>query len=274
MSPDAGSHSLRAYYDLILPRTIKPVYTVTEAEGVYQGADSKVPARDWVAFWWAVLSSEVTYFDHHSHPHGEIHGELKYVDRALHYLAAMIVKAGLADHVQALGDPNIGGRTLAVPLLQCAVSIMARHPSQWDADRELRRLLVAITDTTSEEWSFASAARLVLAQDLRDEVLGAHPSGRADGNPARRSGRPRLDDPKANEKRMALRNAYENVRRVLQPGRGPMKLLNYFRDKKDFRDLVRQAGRDFNKHFFRSAIAWIKANPRSENRVRKGILTK
>lgn len=78
-------------------------------------------------------------------------------------------------------------------------------------------------------------------------------------------GRPILGEgPNATPQEKARRNVYELVRAAYKQGTGPAKLNKLFRDNKDFKDRVAQAGEALNEQLFRAAIAWIKEHPDQE----------
>jgi hypothetical protein len=123
--------------------------------------------RERVKVCWKALQIYVTWPDHHV--------PVRDFDSAfelLCWLAVTLRDAGLAPRVSALGGTDIGGRALAVPLLQRAVTIAEQHPNQFRADKQLKRLLGAVMDTKSPDRCYA---RTTLAFDLYDEMLADHP---------------------------------------------------------------------------------------------------
>jgi hypothetical protein len=71
----------------------------------------------------------------------------------------------------------------------------------------------------------------------------------------KRSGRPPLSDSKRPQD-MAKLNAYRLIRAVKEknPRWGPKTLQKHFKNDKDFRDLVKQAGLEYDTAFFRAAL--------------------
>ncbi len=84
-----------------------------------------------------------------------------------------------------------------------------------------------------------------------------------ESNPKGSGGRRRLSQAGVKKPEVkALHNAYEVVRGVLKqhPNLGRKGLLRHFKNYKDMRDLVRDAGKEFDEQFFHNAKEWIKAN--------------
>jgi hypothetical protein len=101
----------------------------------------------------------------------------------------------------------------------------------------------------------------------REDVVSSPPDNSTVGEKPERKegGRPKLGEgPNATPQDRALRNVYELIRGVAQPGRGPKGLLRHFRDNKDFKERVKVAGKDFDEALFKNALAWIKENPDQE----------
>lgn len=91
-----------------------------------------------------------------------------FVRHTLWFVAWEIIAAGLRERVQKLGNADITGRDLAIPMLQRAVRIAAEHPDLFNADEGLGRFIAAVMEVSSRS---ASAARRTLAVTLRKEVL-------------------------------------------------------------------------------------------------------
>lgn len=90
-------------------------------------------------------------------------------------------------------------------------------------------------------------------------VAGLVSGGRSYG------GRPRLGEgPNVKAEDIALRNVYEQIRSASKLKSGAKTLYNHFRNDKDFKDRVKEAGREFNIQLMENALAWINANPASK----------
>ncbi len=83
-------------------------------------------------------------------------------------------------------------------------------------------------------------------------------------NPGEESkgGRPKLGEgPKATTQEIALRNVYDLIRAERQEGWGPKTLMCHFRDDKEFKIRVKEAGQKWGERVFKNALAWIQDNP-------------
>lgn len=112
--------------------------------------------------------------------------------------------------------------------------------------------------------------KIIVPNEPPSAVTGPNqvPAGNPPGftRPARNEGgRPKLGEgPMATAQEKALRNVYELVRGEVQSGWGPKRLVSHFRNRNDFRQRVKDAGKAFDESLFKNALAWIKENPNQE----------
>jgi hypothetical protein len=135
------------------------------------------------------------------------------------------------------------------------------------AEERFVRLYCSVLSPMLESCS-PNATRVVPKVRRTDERSPAT-VGVLQGNHRRRGGRPKLGDPMATPQQKFLLNAYELVRKALRPGWGPKTVYFHFEHERDFKSLVKQAGKDFSVAFCRAALAWIKENPAQETQSGK-----
>lgn len=123
------------------------------------------------------------------------------------------------------------------------------------ADRQQQPLEVLLAQPVArfeELWNAPAQKQPLPAQ----QVTATNQANRTEGKTPQTGGRPKLGEgPKATKQDKALRNVYELVRRVLQPGMGAKALKAHFSKDKDFRARVAEAGREFDDALFRAARA-------------------
>lgn len=105
-----------------------------------------------------------------------------------------------------------------------------------------------------------------------DEFLAAIPSSKfkpGAKNGKRKGGRKRLSEDTSEPAKKRC-NVYEIIRRVKEKtGFGPVKLHEHFAGDKDFTNLVKNAGLNFDESLYKAAERWCKNNPATRNKTPK-----